>query len=101
MGGSSQGASRCDPEIRDKHITTLGDIPLVVLSAAKMELPEGYGLTAEDIADLQEVQSQMHAELAALSPQGEVVVAEESTHYIQFDQPELVIEAINHVLDAQ
>jgi len=43
----------------------------------------------------------MHAELAALSPQGEVVVAEESTHYIQFDQPELVIQAISQVLDAQ
>jgi hypothetical protein len=30
-----------------------------------------------------------------------VVRAEESTHYIHFDQPELVIEAINHVLAAQ
>jgi pimeloyl-ACP methyl ester carboxylesterase len=88
-------------EIREMHITTLGDIPLVVLSAAKMELPEGYGLTDEDIAELQPEQAEMHAELAALSPQGEVVVAEESTHYIHFDQPELVTEAINHVLDAQ
>lgn len=34
-------------------------------------------------------------------PQGELVVAEESTHYIQFHQPKLVIEAINHVLEAQ
>jgi len=88
-------------EVREMDITTLGDIPLVVLSAGKMALPEGYGLTAEDMAELQAVQSQMHAELAALSPRGEVVVAEESTHYIQFDQPELVIEAINQVLDAQ
>jgi len=88
-------------EMREKHITTLGDIPLVVLSAAKMELPEGYGLTEVDIAEMQAVQAQMHAELAALSSQGVVVRAEESTHYIQFDQPELVIEAMNHVLDAQ
>ncbi|HUV89864.1 MAG TPA: alpha/beta hydrolase [Anaerolineae bacterium] len=88
-------------EIREMNITTLGDIPLVVLSSAKLELPEGYGLTAEDMAELQAVQSQMHAELAALSPQGEVVIAEESTHYIQFDQPELVIDAIRQVLDAQ
>jgi len=43
----------------------------------------------------------MQAELAGLSSRGERVIAEESTHYIQFDQPELVIEAINHVLDAQ
>jgi len=88
-------------EIREMHITTLGDIPLVVLSAAEMEVPEGYGLSAEDVAELQAVMAEMQAELAALSPQGEVVVAEESTHYIQFDHPELVIEAINQVLDAQ
>jgi len=88
-------------EIRDMHVTTLGDIPLVVLSAAKTEIPEGYGLAAEDIADLQAVMSELAAELATLSPRGELVVAEESTHYIHFDQPELVIEAINHVLDAQ
>jgi pimeloyl-ACP methyl ester carboxylesterase len=88
-------------EIRDMHVTTLGDIPLVVLSAAKTEIPEGYGLAAEDFADLQAVMSELAAELATLSPRGEVVVAEESTHYIQFDQPELVIEATNQVLDAQ
>jgi hypothetical protein len=31
---------------------------------------------------------------------GERVTAEESSHYVQFDQPELVIEAINHVPEA-
>jgi hypothetical protein len=30
-----------------------------------------------------------------------VVVADESTHYIHFDRPQLVTEAINQVLDAQ
>ncbi|HUV89866.1 MAG TPA: alpha/beta hydrolase [Anaerolineae bacterium] len=88
-------------EVREMNITTLGDIPLVVLSSAKLELPEGYGLTEEDIAEMHTVQAQMHAELAALSPQGVVVRAEESTHYIQFDQPGLVIQAINQVLEAQ
>lgn len=88
-------------EVREMNITTLGDIPLVVLSAAKMEVPEGYRLTAEDVAQLQAVMAEMQAELASLSPRGERVIAEESTHYIQFDQPELVIAAINQVLDAQ
>jgi hypothetical protein len=50
------------------HATPLGDSPLVVLSAAKMQVREGYGLSAEDIAELQAVWSQMAAELAALSP---------------------------------
>jgi pimeloyl-ACP methyl ester carboxylesterase len=88
-------------EVQDMEITTLGDIPLVVLSAGQNEFPEAYGLTAEDIAEMQTMQSEMHAELAALSPQGEVLVAEERGHYIQFDQPELVIQAINQVLNAQ
>jgi hypothetical protein len=88
-------------EVRYMKITSLGDIPMVVLSAGQNEYPEAYGLTADDIAEVQAVQSELHAELAALSPQGEVLIAEESGHYIQFDQPELVIQAINQVLDAQ
>jgi hypothetical protein len=40
-------------------------------------------------------------ELASLSSRGKLVPAEESTHYIQFDQPELVIEAILQVIQAQ
>jgi hypothetical protein len=36
-----------------------------------------------------------------LSSRGDLVFAEESTHFIQCIQPELVIGAINHVLDAQ
>ena len=85
-------------EVRDMHITTLGDIPLVVLSAGKVDLPQGYSLTAEDVAEFQAVQAQMQAELASLSSRGELVLAEESTHYIQFDQPELVIDAIRRVV---
>jgi pimeloyl-ACP methyl ester carboxylesterase len=87
-------------EVREMKITTLGDIPLVVLSAGKPEIPEGYGLTAEDMAQLQAATAEMQAELAALSAQGELVIAEESSHYIQFDQPELVIDAIREVVEA-
>jgi pimeloyl-ACP methyl ester carboxylesterase len=88
-------------EVRDMQITTLGDIPLVVLSAGKLEVPESYGLTAEDVAEMQALQAEMHTELASLSSRGKLVPAEESTHYIQFDQPELVIEAILQVIQAQ
>jgi pimeloyl-ACP methyl ester carboxylesterase len=87
-------------EVREMHIT-LGDIPLVVLSAQKLEIPPSLGLSAEGEAELRAVQADMHAELAALSSRGELVFAEESGHFIHLDQPELVIEAINHVLDAQ
>ncbi len=100
---SEQYASIVDnfDQVRAMNITTLGDIPLVVLYADELEIPDSFALTSKEIDQVQAAWHQAQAELAALSPQGEVVVAEESTHYIQFDQPELVIEAINHVLDAQ
>jgi hypothetical protein len=82
--------------VREMHITSLGDIPLVVLSSRKVAAQGG--LSAEESAELL---AELHTELAALSSRGELVLAEESSHLIQWDQPELVIEAINHVLDAQ
>jgi len=43
---------------------------------------------------------QLQAELAGLSSQGRLVVAEGSGHYIQLDRPELVIDAIAEVVTA-
>lgn len=60
----------------------LPDVPLVILSSG--ELP----------AD----QMQEHRELAKLSSSGRHVVAAQSGHWIQFDEPRLVIEAIHDVL---
>jgi hypothetical protein len=37
---------------------------------------------------------------ASIASNGEERLAEQTDHYIQFDQPELAIEAINHVLEA-
>ena len=82
-------------EVRSMHIT-LGDIPLVVLSAQKWVLPPSLGLSDEEMA---EIRAEMHAELASLSSRGKVVPAEESSHFIQCLQPELVIEAILQVIE--
>jgi pimeloyl-ACP methyl ester carboxylesterase len=83
-------------EVREMNITSLGDIPLVALSSQKGDpLP---GLSAEETAELK---TELHTELAAVSSRGELVFAEESSHNIQWDQPELVIEAILEVIQAQ
>jgi pimeloyl-ACP methyl ester carboxylesterase len=42
----------------------------------------------------------MHAERAALSSKGKQIVAEQSGHFVQLDQPDLVIDAIREVGDA-
>lgn len=59
----------------------LRDVPLVVISASK--------------SDPAVVEA--HRRTAALSEKGEHVVAEESGHWVQLDQPDVVIDAIQRV----
>jgi pimeloyl-ACP methyl ester carboxylesterase len=40
----------------------------------------------------------MQKELAGLSSQGKQVIAQKSGHYIQLDEPELVIDAIRELI---
>jgi pimeloyl-ACP methyl ester carboxylesterase len=81
----------------------LGDIPLVVLVAGQdMGGPPGGsssgasnpspGLGGSRWLRLQQ-------DLADLSTHGRLVVAENSSHYIHLDQPELVIQTILDVLE--
>jgi len=88
--------------VRAAKIETIGNIPLVVLSAGLSPIPPegGRGISAEDAEHFKAVSAELHAELAALSPRGKRLVAERSGHYIHVDQPELVIEAIREVVEA-
>ena len=80
------------------ELTPLGDLPLIVLSHG---LPDA---TSDiDIAEQGQFEaewSKMQAELAALSSNSKHIVAEQSGHYIQLDQPGLVIQAILELLQA-
>ena len=74
---------------------SIGKLPLIVLSHGLSDQTNG-------IADAQQSQfeqewTKMQKELAGLSSNGKQVIAEKSEHYIQLDQPELVIEAILEV----
>jgi pimeloyl-ACP methyl ester carboxylesterase len=40
------------------------------------------------------------ARLAALSPQGQLIIADKSGHFVHHDQPKLVIDAIQQVVEA-
>jgi pimeloyl-ACP methyl ester carboxylesterase len=87
-------------EVRAMQITTLGDIPLVVLTQGEFAVPDAYGVSGEVVEQAQAAWYEMQAELAALSSNGKQVIAEQSGHYIQLDQPELVIDAIREVVEA-
>jgi pimeloyl-ACP methyl ester carboxylesterase len=73
----------------------LRPLPLVVLTHGRpWDWPLGYP------AALEAVWLPLQKELAALVPDGRLVVAEQSGHFIPGDQPELVIAAIQEVVEA-
>jgi pimeloyl-ACP methyl ester carboxylesterase len=72
----------------------------VVLSGGQSTVSIGPGVSAEDAEQFRVVQDEMQAELATLSPRGKRIIAEESGHFIQLDQPELVVDAIREVVEA-
>jgi pimeloyl-ACP methyl ester carboxylesterase len=64
-------------------VTSLPDVPLVVISCG----------------DRPPATLASHQELARLSPQGRHIVALKSGHWIQFDEPDLVVAAVRDVVD--
>ncbi|MBI3694316.1 MAG: alpha/beta hydrolase [Acidobacteria bacterium] len=87
-------------EVRAAGITTLGNMPLIVLSHGKSDLlPPGLHLSSQALQQFESAWQQLQSELAALSPCGKRIVAEQSGHFIQLDQPELVIGAILQVVN--
>lgn len=85
-----------------KPVTTLGNLPLVVLSRGHTD-PGMFdaSVTPEVVAQTERLWTEMQLELTALSSQGQRVVAQKSGHSIQLDQPDLVIGAIREVHAAQ
>jgi pimeloyl-ACP methyl ester carboxylesterase len=74
----------------------LRPLPLVVVThGLPWDSPPGY-----PVADLEAVWMPLQEQLASLTPDARLVVAEQSRHFIPGDQPELVIEAIRQVVAA-
>jgi pimeloyl-ACP methyl ester carboxylesterase len=93
-----QAVQAIHAELRAARITSLGDLPLVVLSHDEpMAMP---GLSDEANQTYEQPWQDLQAELAGLSSQGKLMVAEGSGHYIQLERPQLVIDAIAEVVTA-
>jgi len=73
------------------QVESLGNIPLIVLAAARSSQNLQY-------QDLQEEWLELQQELTLLSENSEFRALQEAGHYIQFDQPEEVIEAVRDVV---
>jgi len=90
----------------------LGDMPLIVLSAEQdaremyeeMVIYEPYldspsQLTLQVVQQYVDTMDERQDELAALSTRGKRIVVEETGHFIQLDQPQVVIDAIREVFE--
>jgi pimeloyl-ACP methyl ester carboxylesterase len=75
---------------------SLGDIPLIVLTADHPEQTVGLSQAqAEWVLN----QKNLQKELAHRSTSGKQIIVDNSSHFIQYDHPEVVIEAIRAVMD--
>ncbi|MEI6309960.1 MAG: alpha/beta hydrolase [bacterium] len=81
--------------VKDKQITSLGNIPLVVISSsATLEL----ATTPELSMKADKVMRELQREIAGQSSRGTHITAEGTTHFIQLVKPQVVIDAIKQVL---
>jgi pimeloyl-ACP methyl ester carboxylesterase len=77
---------------------SFGDLPLIVLTAGKSPDELQPGMTPEIDAEMSKVWSELQIELTALSTSSEQRVIDDAEHYIQYDNPDAVIQAIRDVL---
>jgi pimeloyl-ACP methyl ester carboxylesterase len=75
------------------------DVPLVVISHGPNTLQQvAPGISEEQASRMDAIWLDLQRELASRSAQGRLVVAERSGHFIQYDAPELVVDAIRDVV---
>jgi pimeloyl-ACP methyl ester carboxylesterase len=77
---------------------SLGAIPLIVLTAA--DTTKAPGASPDESANAAKVWSAMHDDIAALSAKGVNRTVVGSGHYIQFQKPQIVIDAVGEAVDA-
>jgi pimeloyl-ACP methyl ester carboxylesterase len=84
--------------------TPLPALPLIVLSRGRSyaddDPAEWEGISVASVEALERERQAMQRELAVLSPDGTLVIAHNSGHFVQSDEPELVIAAVREVVDA-
>lgn len=83
---------KSDEQVRNARMQF--NLPLVVLTRGLPDEPSDVWPSA----DLQRVERELQLEYLNLSPYSSHVIAKQSGHWIQNDQPELIIEAIRKVM---
>jgi pimeloyl-ACP methyl ester carboxylesterase len=85
---------------RAKQPVPLGDKPLIVL-LPKFQYGKPLGdLSEEEWKRINDEKRQQKLEFTKLSRNSKLIIAENSGHHIQLDEPQVVIDAIREVVDA-
>lgn len=82
---------------------SLGDRPLVVLTAMRPHTPAERAAMAVTVAESERMQTvwrTLHEDQASWSSAGRHEVVHDASHYIQFDRPDVVIAAVLDVVTA-
>ncbi len=87
------------PEIPERIFApgSLGDMPLVVLSVPKQQRPDDLPAEFRDALDM--IWVDLQEEWALISTRSTHILVYESSHFIQKDQPDQVIDAIKQVVE--
>ena len=93
---NSEGLDIAASAAQARAVADLGDLPLVVITAGQ-PTPDEH-VPAAVTATLEQDWQRMQREIAALSRQSRQVIATESEHSIQDDQPELVRDEIERLV---
>jgi len=97
IAGELASFSESARETRDSG--NLGDKPLIVLTAGRMQ--EAPGVPPQDLAAFQEIWiKELQPSLAHLSTRGRQVLVPDSDHLIPFERPQAVVSAIREVWEA-
>ena len=86
-------------QVRAARSKTLGDVPLIVVSHGLADpVPATYEVSAEVVQQQERIWNELQGQLAALSPNGRRVMAAQSGHYVQLDQPDIGVAAVKQAL---
>jgi pimeloyl-ACP methyl ester carboxylesterase len=92
------GAIRASGDAVRRIRRPFGNIPVTVVSAG--QVTAAPGMSPEAMAHDRMVMRELHEEIVKSSTQGTLIIAEESGHFIQARQPQLVVEAVRSMVAA-
>jgi pimeloyl-ACP methyl ester carboxylesterase len=78
------------------HRRTFGDMPLIVLTAGQS--PKDPSFSEAQNQAWAKIWMQGHDDMAVLSSRGQNRVVQGSGHFIQFEQPQAVVDAVDEVV---